>query len=156
MVICEPFDRVAWSISDDIARFGNSGTSPIYTVGAIFHPDGDVPVPEDVIGAISAIIWTLTLVAFVKYGLIALNFGVGREGGPMALYIALYPSPTDSDNRTLTSFPTFSSKLHTSSAPFFESKWVKRLLFGWAAVGVSFTLSDGMLTPVGPRSGFRD
>lgn len=128
------------------------GTSPIYTVGAIFPAAGEVPEPEDVVGAISAIIWTLILVAFVKYGLIALNFGVGpngsREGGPMALYISLYPSPTDSDNRTLTSFPTFSSKLHSPSAPFFESKWVKRLLFGWAAVGVSFTLSDGMLTPV--------
>lgn len=47
--------------------YADIGTSPLYTVGGIWPASGPVPTAEDVIGGISAIIWSLTLVPLIKY-----------------------------------------------------------------------------------------
>src|SRR5687768_2170724 len=64
--------------------YGDIGTSPIYTFRFII---GTEPVSQDlVLGGLSCVFWTLTLVTSVKYIYLALNADNKGEGGIFALY----------------------------------------------------------------------
>ena len=64
--------------------YGDIGTSPIYTLKFIV---GDKMITEDLIlGGLSCIFWTLTLVTSLKYIYLALNADNRGEGGIFALY----------------------------------------------------------------------
>lgn len=64
--------------------YGDIGTSPIYTLKFIV---GDRPITEDlVLGGISCIFWTLTLITSLKYIYLSLNADNKGEGGIFALY----------------------------------------------------------------------
>jgi len=65
------------------------GTSPLYTLNGIFPSSKPAPSAEDTIGAVSCILWALTIVVLLKYALFALEFGtIEGEGGPFAVYTA--------------------------------------------------------------------
>ncbi len=68
--------------------YGDIGTSPMYTLRAIMHGNGglDTMTPDTVIGALSLIIWTMTLITTVKYVLVAMKADNHNEGGIFALY----------------------------------------------------------------------
>jgi len=67
--------------------YGDIGTSPLYTVRGVFV---NRPVTEDVVlGTISAIIWTLTLLTTFKYVLLAMRADNHGEGGILSLYALL-------------------------------------------------------------------
>ena len=67
--------------------YGDIGTSPLYTVRGVFVTR---PVTEDaVLGTVSAIIWTLTLLTTVKYVFIAMRADNHGEGGILSLYALL-------------------------------------------------------------------
>ena len=71
--------------------YGDIGTSPLYTVRGVFAHRA---VTEDVVlGTISAIIWTLTLLTTVKYVFIALKADNNGEGGILALFARLRQLP---------------------------------------------------------------
>lgn len=64
--------------------YGDIGTSPIYTMKFIV---GDREITEDlIIGGLSCVIWTLTLITSIKYIYLALNADNKGEGGIFALY----------------------------------------------------------------------
>jgi KUP system potassium uptake protein len=64
--------------------YGDIGTSPIYTLKFIV---GDRLITEDLIlGGLSCIFWTLTLITSLKYIYLALNADNKGEGGIFALY----------------------------------------------------------------------
>jgi len=65
--------------------YGDIGTSPLYVIKAIIgaNPHFDT---NYILGAISCIIWTLTLQTTVKYVLITLRADNKGEGGILALY----------------------------------------------------------------------
>jgi KUP system potassium uptake protein len=64
--------------------FGDIGTSPLYTLNAVFH---DRVVTEDVaLGALSAIFWTLFFQTTLKYVIITLQADNKGEGGIFSLY----------------------------------------------------------------------
>lgn len=64
--------------------FGDIGTSPLYVLKAII---GGVPVSKEYIyGALSCIIWTLTLQTTVKYVIITLRADNNGEGGIFSLF----------------------------------------------------------------------
>ncbi|MDQ6482549.1 KUP/HAK/KT family potassium transporter [Dyadobacter sp. LHD-138] len=65
--------------------FGDIGTSPLYTLNALFHP-GEVVDPVKALGILSCIIWTLTLQTTLKYILITLQADNNGEGGIFSLY----------------------------------------------------------------------
>ena len=65
--------------------FGDIGTSPLYVMKTILHT-GDRIDADYITGAVSCIIWTLTLQTTVKYVLIALRADNKGEGGILALY----------------------------------------------------------------------
>jgi K+ potassium transporter len=52
--------------------YSDIGTSPLYVLNGIWSTSGPVPPKEDVIGAISAIVWSLTLLPLCKY--VCFNF----------------------------------------------------------------------------------
>jgi len=53
--------------------YGDIGTSPLYAIDQIFlGPAGVAPTPDNVLGAISLAIWTITLIVAVKYALLIL------------------------------------------------------------------------------------
>lgn len=68
--------------------YGDIGTSPMYTLKAIMSGNGGLlTMSEDVVlGALSLIIWTLTLITTVKYVLVAMKADNHNEGGIFALY----------------------------------------------------------------------
>ena len=66
--------------------YGDIGTSPLYAVRQIFHPDHGIPLrPENIFGAISLIFWALVLVVTIKYIVLILRADNQGEGGIMAL-----------------------------------------------------------------------
>lgn len=66
--------------------FGDIGTSPLYVMKAIISGSKGTLELDFILGAISCIIWTLTLQTTVKYVLITLRADNRGEGGIMALY----------------------------------------------------------------------
>lgn len=69
--------------------FGDIGTSPLYTLKAIFKSvveSNQAINPEVVLGALSCIIWTLTLQTTIKYVIITLRADNKGEGGIFSLY----------------------------------------------------------------------
>ena len=66
--------------------YGDIGTSPLYVMKAIIMGSDGAPDLNFILGAISCIIWTLTLQTTVKYVLITLRADNKGEGGIFALY----------------------------------------------------------------------
>lgn len=68
--------------------YGDIGTSPLYTMQSIVEGQGGLEhISENfILGAVSLIIWTLTLITTVKYVLIALNADNHHEGGIFSLF----------------------------------------------------------------------
>ena len=69
--------------------YGDIGTSPLYTLRAIFNTvsdGGQTITPMIVLGALSCIIWTLTLQTTIKYVVITLRADNKGEGGILSLY----------------------------------------------------------------------
>lgn len=68
--------------------YGDIGTSPLYVMKAIVEENGGLKSinPDFIIGAVSLIFWTLTLLTTIKYVVIALNADNHGEGGIFSLY----------------------------------------------------------------------
>ena len=69
--------------------YGDIGTSPLYTLRAIFNTvsdAGQAVSTNTVLGALSCIIWTLTLQTTIKYVMITLRADNKGEGGIFSLY----------------------------------------------------------------------
>jgi KUP system potassium uptake protein len=69
--------------------FGDIGTSPLYALTAIFLLIP--PTPENIMGILSLIIWTLTMLVTVQYTWLAMHLGKKGEGGTIVLKEILLP-----------------------------------------------------------------
>ncbi len=79
--------------------FGDIGTSPLYALKECFHVShGIAPSADNVLGILSLIFWSLTLVVSVKYILFIMRADNNGEGGIMAL-LALTLRGSDADTR---------------------------------------------------------
>jgi KUP system potassium uptake protein len=63
--------------------FGDIGTSPIYTLTVIFALTR--PTPENVMGILSLVFWTMTILVSVEYAWLAMSLGRKGEGGTIVL-----------------------------------------------------------------------
>lgn len=72
--------------------FGDIGTSPLYAVKEVFHDN--LPIDQlHVLGVLSLIFWSLTLIVTVKYAIFIMRADNNGEGGIMALMaLALFGS----------------------------------------------------------------
>ncbi len=65
--------------------YGDIGTSPLYTLKLVFE-GGHVPVTTDnVLGVLSLIFWTMTIIVSIKYVLLVLRADNHGEGGLIAM-----------------------------------------------------------------------
>jgi KUP system potassium uptake protein len=65
--------------------YGDIGTSPLYALKEVFAP-GRVPVtPENILGILSLVFWTLTVVVSFKYVTLILRADNNGEGGLIAM-----------------------------------------------------------------------
>jgi KUP system potassium uptake protein len=77
--------------------FGDIGTSPLYTLREVFH-HGLALTPENIIGVLSLIFWSVTIAVTGKYVMVLLRADNRGEGGIMAL-MALTMRAKDGRNR---------------------------------------------------------
>ncbi len=99
--------------------FGDIGTSPIYTLPAIFLLI--TPTQENIIGAVSLIITTLTVIVCIEYAWLAMNLSRKGEGGTIVLKEIL------------------KSLLHSQAAIM--------LITILSCIGIALFIGDGVITP---------
>ncbi len=100
--------------------YGDIGTSPLYAIDQIFFGSAAVaPTAENVLGAISAAIWTIFIIVAVKYALLVLRAENDGEGGVFALYGLLHK---------------------------YKNRGARVLLWS-LMLGAGLLLGDGMITP---------
>jgi KUP system potassium uptake protein len=72
--------------------YGDIGTSPIYALRETFGGKNPIAVsPDNILGVLSLIFWTLILVISLKYMIFVLRADNRGEGGTFALMALLYP-----------------------------------------------------------------
>jgi len=65
--------------------YGDIGTSPLYALKEVFAPDRVPVTPENIMGVLSMIFWTLMVVVSVKYVVLILRADNNGEGGLIAM-----------------------------------------------------------------------
>jgi KUP system potassium uptake protein len=71
--------------------YGAIGTSPLYALDQMFLGHGGVPLThENVLGGISLVIWTLTVMVAIQYAIFMLRAQNDGEGGLFSLYGLLH------------------------------------------------------------------
>jgi KUP system potassium uptake protein len=79
--------------------YGDIGTSPLYAAKETFNPQHGIPLtPDNVLGGVSAIFWSLMLIVSLKYVVLVLRATNRGEGGIMAL-LSLVASDTSHRRR---------------------------------------------------------
>jgi KUP system potassium uptake protein len=71
--------------------FGDIGTSPLYTLRTCFTSAHAAPTPENAVGIISLLIWTLFFVVCIKYVTVLMRVDHDGEGGILALLARAEP-----------------------------------------------------------------
>lgn len=68
--------------------YGDIGTSPLYVMKALVEDNGGLSslTPDFILGSVSLVFWTLTLLTTIKYVIIALNADNHGEGGIFSLF----------------------------------------------------------------------
>jgi KUP system potassium uptake protein len=64
--------------------YGDIGTSPIYAFNEAVHAGGDTR--SEILGVLSLVFWTLTIVVSIKYLIFVLNADNKGEGGTLAMF----------------------------------------------------------------------
>jgi len=103
--------------------YGDIGTSPLYTMKTVFAPVNGLALnPENVIGIVSLIFWSLTVVVSLKYVTLILRASNHGEGGIVAL-LALAASSVANRPR------------------------LRQILLGIGVMGAALFYGDGVITP---------
>jgi KUP system potassium uptake protein len=100
--------------------YGDIGTSPLYAMDALFlGRTGAAQTPAEVLGGVSLVIWTITVIVAIKYAILVLRAQNDGEGGLFALYGLLHE----------------------------HKKRGMRLLLWALMLGAGLLFGDGMITP---------
>jgi KUP system potassium uptake protein len=65
--------------------YGDIGTSPLYALKEVFHAGHVMPTHDNILGVLSLIFWTMTIVVSLKYVLLILRADNNGEGGLIAM-----------------------------------------------------------------------
>ncbi|KAH0163405.1 putative potassium transporter, partial [Aureobasidium melanogenum] len=133
--------------------YGDIGTSPLYVYSSTFTSE---PSKDDLLGALSLIIWTLTLIVTFKYVLIVLSADDEGEGGTFAIY-TLLSRFSDIMKRDPRTYHAIKMERHPNAELPRQSRsirnWLEKskvahaILKILAVFGVSLIIADGILTP---------
>lgn len=137
--------------------YGDIGTSPLYVYASTFTKG--INHNDDILGVLSLIFYTLTLIPLIKYVLIVLQANDNGDGGTFALYslicryakVGLIPSQQVED-RDVSNFRLElpSNRLRRASklkSNLEKSKFAKLFLLFATMLGTSMVIGDGVLTP---------
>ncbi|KAJ6096864.1 potassium transporter [Penicillium sp. IBT 16267x] len=133
--------------------YGDIGTSPLYVFSSTFSGN---PSYDDLVGALSLVIWSLTIMVTIKYILIVLYADDEGEGGTFALFtlIARYAHLIERDPREERSIKMERYNTNEMHRPnktlrsFLERSNVVKWFFKVVGVGgVGLLMADGVLTP---------
>ncbi|KAF2482537.1 putative potassium transporter 5 [Neohortaea acidophila] len=133
--------------------YGDIGTSPLYVFSSTFSSP---PAHADLLGALSIILWSLTLIVTVKYMLIVLYADDNGEGGTFAMYnlLARFSNIIKQDpsaNHLMKMERYSTNDLKRPNRGF--RRWLENskishaFLKILAVLGVSLIMADGILTP---------
>ncbi|XP_047308285.1 potassium transporter 5-like [Impatiens glandulifera] len=137
--------------------YGDIGTSPLYVYAGVFQ-DG-IKHKDDILGVLSLIFYTLTIIPLIKYVFIVLRANDNGEGGTFALYsllcrnakVSLLPSQ-EAEDREVSTFnlqiPNNEVKLASKLKSRLEnSAFSKYSLLFATMLATSMLIGDGILTP---------
>ncbi|KQJ84504.1 probable potassium transporter 15 isoform X2 [Brachypodium distachyon] len=139
--------------------FGDIGISPLYTFDVMFSK---YPIlgEDDVLGALSLVLYTLILMPLVKYVLVVLWANDDGEGGIFAMYslicrnakVSLIPNHQLQAEKRMSSFrlklPTPELERSIKVKEKLESSpLLKKLLLGLVLFGTAMFISNGVITP---------
>ena len=99
--------------------FGDIGTSPIYTLTVVFLLTK--PTEANVMGVLSLIVWTMTVLVTIEYAWLAMSLGNKGEGGTIVLKEILVPLLKKGRQVSFVTFLSF--------------------------IGISLLIGDGVITP---------
>lgn len=136
--------------------YGDIGTSPLYVLSSIVGLKN--PEEDDLLGVLSLIFWTLTIIPLFKYVFVVLRADDHGEGGTFALYsslcrhinfkskLTIHSSRLESD--ATMAYYTQGSEMKSRTKSFIEkSKVAQNLLTFVVLLGTSMVIGDGALTP---------
>ncbi|KAF5455206.1 hypothetical protein F2P56_024808 [Juglans regia] len=154
---------VGWSVILHLAFqsigivYGDIGTSPLYVYASTFT--NGIKHNDDILGVLSLIFYTLTLIPVVKYVFIVLQANDNGEGGTFALYslicryakVGLIPSQ-QAEDQEVSNFRLDlpSGRQRTASrvkASLEGSHFAKFFLLFATMLGTAMVIGDGVLTP---------
>ncbi|KAL7584816.1 potassium transporter 19 [Lactuca sativa] len=137
--------------------YGDIGTSPLYVFSSTFT--NGIKHEDDILGVLSLIFYTITLIPVIKYVMIVLHANDNGDGGTFALYsklcrnakVGLLPN-AQAEDREVSNFElelpgnanTISSRVKKSLE---NSEFAKYCLLFGAMLGTSMVIGDGILTP---------
>ncbi|CAL0318296.1 unnamed protein product [Lupinus luteus] len=138
--------------------FGDVGTSPLYTFSVMFRK-APINGNEDILGALSLVLYTLILIPLLKYVLVVLLANDDGEGGTFALYslicrnakASLLPNQLASDAR-ISGFrlkvpsPELERSLKIKER-LETSLTLKKILLLLVLAGTSMVIANGVVTP---------
>ncbi|OIW02110.1 hypothetical protein TanjilG_26650 [Lupinus angustifolius] len=138
--------------------FGDVGTSPLYTFSVMFRK-APINGNEDILGALSLVLYTLILIPLLKYVLVVLWANDDGEGGTFALYslicrnakASLLPNQLASDAR-ISGFrlkvpsPELERSLKIKER-LETSLTLKKILLLLVLAGTSMVIANGVVTP---------
>ncbi|XP_058200169.1 potassium transporter 5-like [Rhododendron vialii] len=138
--------------------YGDLGTSPLYVYPATFS--GGIKHNDDILGTLSLIFYTITLIPVVKYVFIVLRANDNGDGGTFALYslicryakVGLIPSQ-EAEDREVSNYHLESpnnNRLRRASwvkSKLEKSLFAKYFLLFATMLGTSMVIGDGILTP---------
>ncbi|KAI0442257.1 potassium uptake protein [Xylaria telfairii] len=135
------------------AIYGDIGTSPLYVYSSTFT---EKPSYDSLLGVLSVIIWSLTIMVTLKYVLIVLRADNQGEGGTFSCYSLLtrYANLTDRDPREAAlvkmerhETQDLSPSNQSVRRRMESSKFLRGLLKAIGVLSVSMVIADGILTP---------
>jgi KUP system potassium uptake protein len=65
--------------------YGDIGTSPLYALKEVFHGGHVAPTPDNILGVLSLLFWTMTIIVSIKYVVLILRADNNGEGGLIAM-----------------------------------------------------------------------
>ncbi|PSN61587.1 potassium transporter [Corynespora cassiicola Philippines] len=133
--------------------YGDIGTSPLYVFSSTFT---EAPNRADLLGALSLIIWSITLMVTVKYVFVILRADNDGEGGTFSTYSLLsrYAHIANRDPREATMIRMerhATRELGRSTknirSTIEKTRFFRGLLKAIGVLAVSMVMADGVLTP---------
>ncbi|CAL5021745.1 unnamed protein product [Urochloa decumbens] len=137
--------------------YGDIGTSPLYVYSSTFP--GGIRHPDDLLGVLSLILYTLILIPMLKYVFVVLHADDNGDGGTFALYslISRYAKIRMIPDHQTEDATVSSYRVEAPSSRLRRAQWLKEKLeasnaakiglFTITILGTSMVMGDGTLTP---------